>query len=119
MLARNIARYLSDASFPSQIFSMSELVPAIIWSKLFSSLVAFETGSGVVSRHLLPFDSFSISALGSSLGTCLDEKNNLAETNRTSEQSLSLVSGDKIDNFSSKSPFANRPNLAIVLVPLL
>src|SRR5438309_3391032 len=38
MLARNIAKYFSDSSVPSQIFSISSLVPEMIWIRLFNSL---------------------------------------------------------------------------------
>jgi hypothetical protein len=39
------------------MFSMTELVPAIIWSRLFSSLVALEMGSASVCAR--PFVSAS------------------------------------------------------------
>src|SRR6202048_1049628 len=45
MLERSMARYFSEPSLPSQIFSSCELVPEMICNKLFSSLLAFERGS--------------------------------------------------------------------------
>ena len=59
MLVRNMARYFSEPSVPSQMFSMTELVPAIIWSRLFSSLVALEIGSGASFGRPLSFASSS------------------------------------------------------------
>src|SRR5205085_12020157 len=38
ILARNIAKYFSDPSVPSQIFSIKSLVPEMIWRRLFNSL---------------------------------------------------------------------------------
>ena len=39
-LVRSISKYFSEPSLPSQMFSMAALVPEIISSRLFSSLVA-------------------------------------------------------------------------------
>ena len=44
-LERSMARYFSEPSLPSQIFSSCELVPEMICNKLFSSLLALERGS--------------------------------------------------------------------------
>src|SRR4029453_8598702 len=45
MLARSISRYCSVPSVPSHMFSISALVPEMIWRRLFSSLAALETES--------------------------------------------------------------------------
>src|SRR5213075_2538734 len=42
ILARNISKYFSEPGRPSQIFSIKELVPEIIWIRLFSSLATLE-----------------------------------------------------------------------------
>src|SRR5207245_9301259 len=42
ILARNISKYFSEPGRPSQIFSIKELVPEMIWIRLFSSLATLE-----------------------------------------------------------------------------